>query len=64
MMNKSITQPITQEVLIFEPHLFKGVTVLESAYFRAMLIFDTVHIIENLRKWKSLLREYGINATL
>ena len=37
------------DMLIFEPCLFQGVTVLGSAYFRAMLIFEPVLIIENIQ---------------
>ena len=36
-------------MLIFEPCLFQVVTVLGSAYFRAMLIFKSALIIEKIR---------------
>ena len=42
IMNKSINQPITKACLFSKQCLFKGVTVLVHAYFRAMLIFKKV----------------------
>ena len=48
-VDKIITQPITKACLFSKQCLFKGVTVLVHAYFRAMLILRKVLIIARVR---------------